>query len=134
MTRKDYGPNIATALRLITKFGQDVVYYEYEQTPDDATKPWDGPSDPIPSSGVTLQTAFVPPAKVRAFGITTLATDADIQGFVNFYEKIGIVAPEGNDMTRFSGALINGEQYGMDRLAELNPAGTPIVSFAGFRR
>lgn len=135
MSRKDYSGTIATALRLITKFGTAVSFIEYDQDVDDEEKPWDGPTDPIDDgTSVTLQCVFVPPAKVRAYGITTLASDYDIDGLFNKYDRIGMVAPEGNDMSRFSAVVIDSVRFGMDRLAVLEPADTPIIAFVGVKR
>jgi len=139
MTQKSYTGTIATALRLITKFGGPVTYIQYDTELADAAKPWDGPTNELDPDDAgtfraTLQTVFVPPAKVRAYGITTLASDYDIQGLANLYDRIGIVAPEGNEMSRFSAAMIDGVLFGLDRLSVLQPRDEPILAFVGIKR
>lgn len=137
MTRKNYGPIVATSLRLITKFGRDVSFIQYGETPEDSSKPWDGPdpdADPAEFDPVTLQAVVVPPAKIRKFGITTLATGVDWDGLVQQMEDVMIVAPEGHDMKKFSAVSYGGEEYGIIATAILQPAETPIIAYVGVRR
>jgi hypothetical protein len=60
---KDYSTTIATAQRLITKFGRAITLVEFDTTLADSAKPWDGPADArtAPDSTLALDAVMVQP-------------------------------------------------------------------------
>jgi hypothetical protein len=57
---KDYSGNVATAKRLIEKFGREIVMYQAELDDDDVAKPWGPPVAGTVENQTTLIGCFVP--------------------------------------------------------------------------
>ena len=130
---KDYTKIAATAERLITKFGRDVVFVNANKVAADPQKPWDGSL----SSGdtpITFKAAMVPPNTVRQFGLTSLGEGTEYRDLVTFSEEILIIYPGDNDMRQFNHVLDGGVRWTVIGLQVLKPATVQLLAFVGVRR
>jgi len=80
----------ADAKTLIEGTGRSVTFNRFDQSPANASKPWEGPADPIgtPDATATIYGTFVPPTDGRLLGLG--GVDEDL---LKRSEQICIVAP-----------------------------------------
>lgn len=128
----DYGPIIATANRLITRYGRAVQFIAQDNSAADPSKPWS--STTTLGSEITVRAIAVPPASVRKFGLTSLADGTDKDSLLDFGEVTLIIANEGNDLSGYSNVRDLGQIYSVLALQQLRPANDLIISYATLRR
>ena len=129
----DTAPLIAVAQRLIQENGRQISLIQFNSTPQDANRPWRGPSaDPraTPDSTLSLFAAFVPPSGARELGLRYVS-----ETLLKRAEQIAIISPGANvDLSIFQEILDTGVYYKMDVLDVLKPGSATVLAFLGVRR
>lgn len=115
MAAFNYGRSQTTALRLITKFGQDVTIQRKVTSP---ANPWD------PSSGTTTSTDYAAKAVVSEFKQGLIDGEA-----IKYGDKNVIVAAKGLDVEPVTtdALIVSGITYTIVSINPVSPAGTVIV-------
>jgi len=130
---KDYTPNIATAQRLIAKFGRPVILRHEDQTPVDEERPW-GPD--LDTDDLSLSTfgVFVPPNQVRIFGLSALGDSTEFRDLVTFSEQIMICSPGDIDPKFYDTVVDAGVHWRINAIQSLKPGTQTILCYFGIRR
>lgn len=130
---KDYTPNIATAQRLIAKFGRPVILRNEDQTPVDEERPW-GPD--LDTGDLSLSTfgVFVPPNQVRIFGLSALGDATEFRDMVTFSEQIMICSPGEVDAKSFDIVIDAGVHWRINGIQILKPGTQTVLCYFGIRR
>jgi len=128
---KDYSTTIATAQRLITKFGRSVTLVEFDTTLADSAKPWDGPADArtAPDSTLVLDAVSVQPGgSSQQLGFSVFSDD-----LISRLAAIFIVSPGASaDLSTYQELLdTDGVRYKIDAVEVLKPGPDVIVGFIG---
>jgi hypothetical protein len=130
---KSYTANIATAQRLVTKFGRSVTLVEYDSTLADVAKPWDGPADArtAPDTALVLDAVFVQPGgSSEQLGIASFSED-----LLSEMEQILIVSPGAAiDLSTFHAVLDGTTYWKIVRTESLKPGPDLVLGFIGVKR
>lgn len=131
----DYTRLAGRARTLVAANGRLVDFVRLEQTPQDATQPWNGPEDPdgvnaTPQEVVVgVPVAAVPPSNVNELGLTTLDQD-----LLKRSEIVYIVAPGLGvtaNLETMNRIIDGGITYKIIFAEKLRPATTTLIYFMG---
>lgn len=127
----DYTALATTAKTLIDANGRDVTFIKFDQTPDDGSKPWRGPTDPRAGTTVSRKSVFVPPSSATKMGLTTEQSD-----LVRRSQQIAIVAAAGTaeDLSEYQEVLDGSEHWKITVVETLKPADTTLLYIVGVAR
>lgn len=128
----DYVSLTATAQRLITKNGRSVTLLKFDSTPEEAAKPWNGPSNPrgTPDAELPIDAVFVEPSAAVKLGLS-LETD----DLVKRSEQIMIVSPGvAADLSTYNEVLDDSEYWKITGIQVLKPASSVVLGFVGVAR
>ena len=123
---------IETAQRLITENGRSVTFVQFDSTPGDAAKPWNGPTDPraTPDSTLTVDAVFVPPSSASSLGLKD-----EVNDLVKRSEQIMIVSPgAAADLSIYQEVTDGGEQWKIVGVETLKPGASVMLNYVGVRR
>ena len=132
---KDYTANIATAQRLITKFGRAITLVQFNDTVTDSAKPWDGtnPTDPraTPDSTLAIDAVFVFPTGLLQLGLGTIQADLLARA-----DQFAILSPGAAvDVSGFNEIIdTDGSRWTIQMTATLQPANDVVLSYLGLKR
>lgn len=128
----DYQKLQATAVRLITNAGRQMIFRRHSRTLVNTAKPWLGytgtPED------LTLYAVAVPPGAVRQFGITSLAQGFEFDDNFKNVQLTLIIASDNNSLDNIDEVIDGGETYKPINLQEFKPADRILVAYMGIRR
>ncbi len=128
---KDYGPVIATAQRLITKFGRSITFVSFDETLADATKPWQGATAPRGGGATTLveDAVFVGPGAALGLSIT-------LEDLIKRSEQMLIVSPGAAVTLDIYEEIIDDDtsRWKIVGMEKLQPAGDIVLYFVGVKR
>lgn len=128
MTQKDYSKNLATARRLVQKFGRQVTLVKLKQTSSDSAKPWQAPTDArsAPDVSTVVSAAAVPPSSETALGLTARAPEIAKQ-----VEQILIMEPSTSDTLVEDHNLVidQGKEFKILDIEKLQPAGVALLYY-----
>lgn len=136
----DYVKLLATANRLVSKNGREIVLYRSNRLSADSAKPWRGPppvdvNEPTTADfTLTLRGVFVPPNTVREFGITSLGEGSLMEDMIKVSQQIVIVAGKEVDFREFDKLTDRGETWGIQAMQVLRPGDVTLLAFMGVRR
>ncbi len=128
---RDYTKTAATALRLVTKYGREVTLIDFNTNSADATKPWQGASNPRGGAVVesVVPAVFVPPSSATSLGLSSETSD-----FVKRSMQIMIVASTA-DLSLFNEVKdADDVRWKITGMEKLKPANTTILYFIGVKR
>ncbi|MCK5131701.1 MAG: hypothetical protein KAR40_06060 [Candidatus Sabulitectum sp.] len=127
----DYVKLAATALRLIAAAGREITVIKFNQTPADAGKPWEGPSDPqtVPDATSTVKGVFVSPAGAPALGLQAISED-----LLKITVEIAIVHAGSFDLAEADEIIDGGVHKTISFVDKLKPADTTLLYFIGVAR
>lgn len=132
---KDYTANIATAQRLITKFGRSITLVQFNDTETDSSKPWDGvnPTDPraTPDSTLVLDAVFIFPTGLLNLGLSTLQANLFARA-----EQIAIIAPGAAVATEGFNEIIDTDstRWTIMETQTLKPGSDVVLGYLGLKR
>lgn len=128
---KDYSGNLATAKRLVRKFGRQVTLLQLDGAPADPSKPWEGSSDPrgTPVAQASTYAVAVSPGSTKelGLGIELPELTADV-------EQVLIAEPGEDDpenLENYHVVVDGGEQYKVAFVEKLKPANLTLLYFIG---
>ena len=86
----DYATIATKSLQLVTDFGRDVTFVKFDETPDDASKPWRGDLTPreTPADSQTIKAVFAHPSSATRLGLTI-----NEEAFVGRETQIVMIVP-----------------------------------------
>ena len=126
----DYVKLTATAQRLITENGRSATLVEYDDTLQDAAKPWQGAADPraVPASTLTIFAAFVDPS-------SGLGLDFVPQDLLKDAESVAICSPGAQVDPSIFHELIDGTtRWKLTGVSVLRPADVTVLAVLGLKR
>lgn len=131
MTAFDYSRPLATAQRLVARFGRVIGLQGVTAGPADADNPLAGPAAP-PEPLTGIPAAFVDPLSLRALGLS-----ATVQGLFANSKQIALIAPVSGlpDFTDMK-FLIDSDNsvWKIDLIETMKPAETIVLYFIGVSR
>ena len=127
----DYGPIVTVAQDLIKDFGREVTFINQNETPADATKPWQGPTAArtAPKSTLKAEAVFVQPDSASKLGRTSISED-----LIKRSDQIMIVPAGTTDLIDFQEVLDGTVYWKIVGIETLRPADTTILYFVGVAR
>ncbi len=123
---------IATAQRLITENGRSVTFIEFNSTPAEADKPWNGPTDPraTPDSTAAHDAVFVEPSSAVKLGLSSEASD-----LIKRSDQIMIVSPGAAvDLRIYQEVDDDSQRWKITAVEILKPGSSTMLAFVGVRR
>lgn len=122
---------LATAQRLITANGRSVTFISYDDSLDDAGKPWDGLADPrgTPSDTLVVNAVFLPPGNVATMGLLTETDDLLVNS-----EQVMLVSPGAEDLAAFQEVLDGGSYWKIKGTNSLTPGAVQFLVAVGVAR
>lgn len=129
MASFDYNKTVATAQRLITKFGRSVTFCQPDVTPPDANAPWKTSNAVSGETQVALDIVAVQPSSLEQLGISVEFSERFKRS-----DQVFICAPGTNNMENFASALDNSLRWEITHLEILKPATTVVLAFIGVKR
>lgn len=130
---KDYATNLATAKRLITKFGRQVTLRKLDATSTNPSEPWLGAADPAATATtVTVYAAAAPPSSLSALGFRAEQNDLLKSVSEILIAEPGEVDPE--KLETYNTILDNGSEYKILFIEKLRPASLTLLYFIGVAR
>lgn len=128
---KDYSTNLATAKRLVQKFGRQVTLVKLDASTPDVDKPWLQQEDPTatPAASTEVYVAAVPPSSAVALGLSTSQAD-----LLKSVEQIFIAEPGDAPLEQHHVLVDGGVEYKIKFLEKLRPAETTLLYFIGVGR
>lgn len=129
--RFNYGKPLATAQRLLTKFGREVTFVKLSGASTDPLRPWLDTGDPraTPAEEVTINATFVEPESLERLGLQRQAIDQIKSG-----EQVAIV-PGPRDLSEFDELIDeNGARYKCWNIQVLAPASTVVIQYFRVQR
>lgn len=130
---KDYAPSLATAKRLIRKYGRSITLVKLAGESPDASKPWRGATDPrgAGATTTTLSAVGVPTGNVSYLGFRASQEDLlkDVEQV--FVAEPGEDDPEG--LTDYH-LVRDGDDYQIKFIERLRPAELTLLYFIGVAR
>lgn len=130
----DYVRLAATAKRLIDKNGRQISFVKLNETPENSSRPWNGPDEDGADTLLALRGVFVPPNTVRQFGLTALGEGTEFQDLIAFSQQIIITAQGENDLREYTSVIDRSDRWGIIGLQVLRPADVTLLAFVGVRR
>ncbi len=130
---KDYTRNIATAQRLITKFGRAVTLVAFDEAPADVSKPWQGAADArATGTTVALDAAFVQPGgDALELGFSTEIVDLMKRSEQLLIVSLGATA----DLTIYEEVIDTDlSRWKITGIQTLKPGTDVILGFIGVKR
>lgn len=126
MAKYDYSRPLATARRLIERFGRPISLQGVQGGPADHADPLGGPAAaPVPIVGIYA--AFVQPSSLQLLGIS-----AKVQELFANCTQIAIIADNGKNNFLDAKYLIdNSDTWMVERVEQLKPGDTSILYFIG---
>ena len=125
-------PLIATAQRLITENGREVTFVQFDSTPGDANKPWNGPTDPraAPDSTLVLDAVFVAAGAAGGLGLSETVSD-----LLKRSDQIMIISPGASaDMSIYQEVIDGGERWKVVGVETLKPGSSVLINYVGVKR
>lgn len=135
MPKKDYTKPLATARRLVEKFGKLVTFIELGDTPTDTDKPWEGQTDKKsdPKQTQALNAVFVEPESSTKLGIENMNDD-----LMTRTDKILIVEPNAAGdikLEQFNQVIDTDDStWNILFVRTLRPADVTLLFFVGVAR
>lgn len=126
MADKDYSGPIALALKLITKFGRDVVIEKLSAVPADAGKPWNGPAVPTVLTSVTTRAVFVGVEELSSMGVDEELLKRVTQGC--------LVPAGATALDDFNSMTDGSVRWGIEFLKALKPGPLTVMYAIGVKR
>lgn len=130
---KDYSGNIATAQRLITKFGRAITLVQFNDTETDIAKPWEGNTAPrtVPDATLAIDAVFVFPT-----GLLNLGLGADQRSLLARSEQICILSPGATADISIYQEIIDTDlsRWTIQTTEQLKPANDTVLAYLGLRR
>lgn len=123
---------IATAQRLITANGRSVTFVEFNSTPGDVAKPWNGPTNPrtTPDSTLTVDAVFVPPSSAASLGLKAETSD-----LMKRSEQVMIVSPGASaDLSIYQEIIDGSDRWKIVGTETLKPGDDVLLNYVGVRR
>ena len=130
----DYVELANTAKQLVAESGREVTFVQFDTTPADADKPWDGPTEAraTPDGTLTTIATFVHPSGATSLGLKTLQ-----ETMVREAEQIMIVAPGPTvpeDLAMFQEVLDGSLRWKITGVETLRPGAVTLLYFVGVKR
>ena len=127
----DFVKSANTAKRLIDKNGRTVTLVQFDQSPADNAKPYEGPTAPRanPDASVSVKAAFVPLSGASALGIRI----EDVQLLKRTVELclVGPGPTETRDFSKYDEIVDGGSNRKITFVEVLKPADTTVLYFFG---
>lgn len=128
----NYTRTLATARRLITKFGRPLTFVQLKTTPDVDLEPWFGSSTPRtdPLATLTIDGAFVEPESLERLSKQSVNGD-----FIKSAEEVIIVATD-QDLLKYDEVIdsSDGASYKIYNIQQLVPGDTKILAYVRVQR
>lgn len=142
MPEFDYSRAIATADRLVRRFGRNITLKAWSRTPANSARPWLGaaattgaPPNEVPNvAELDLVGVFVPPGAVRIFNLTALGEATEMVDLIAFSEQIIITYPGQSDIRQYKTVNDGTADWGVTSIQVLKPANEQVLAFIGVRR
>ncbi len=131
----DYNKLALKAQKLVTDAGRTVTLVRPNETPADASQPWNGPPA-APAGETTLDVPGIQllPNAVRVFGLSALGDAKEFQGLITFSELVYVVFQGEVDLATYTLVRDGGVDYQIEATQALKPANTTLLGFIGVRR
>lgn len=123
---------IVIAQRLINENGRSVTFIQFDSTPGDVTKPWNGPTDPraTPDSTAAFDAVFVSPGAASSLGLSAETTD-----LIQRSDQIMIVsAGAAIDLRIYEEVDDDSQRWKITGVETLKPGASTLLSFVGVKR
>ena len=125
----DYASLADKSLQLIQDFGRNVTFVKFDDTPDDANKPWRGDLTPrtAPADSQTIKAVFAHPSSATRLGLTITE-----EAFVGRETQIVMIAPGSTssiDFTSFDEVLDGSVRWKITQTEVLKPGSTVMLYF-----
>lgn len=123
-----FNRQIATAKRLITKYGQSVVWQQIRDLPSiDSDEPWKA-GGAATAVNITVKIVFIPNTRINYETLKAM-----IAGFeISTGQTLGYMAAQSFTPSRKDIVIRNGVQYRIEKVNELNVDGSPIIYTIAF--
>ena len=130
---KDYTKTIATAQRLITKFGRSITFVSFDETLGEAAKPWKGATAPRGAGATTL---ILDAVSVEPRSLDELGRSTAIDDLVKRSEQIMIVSPGSAVSLESFEEIIDDDtsRWKIVGLERLRPGTEILLYFVGVKR
>lgn len=133
MTEKDYSLNLATAKRLVRKFGRSIELRKLASASPSPAEPWLGVADPVASgTSVTLFAVPVPPSSASSLGFSASQQDLMKNLSQIFIAEVGETDPE--NLNEYHTVFDGGTEYKIEFVEKLKPANLTLLYFIGVAR
>lgn len=129
MSQKDYSKNLATAKRLVAKYGRQVSIVKLKQTSADPDKPWESPADARtdPEAQANVFGTPVPPSSQTSLGLKALSPELAKQ-----VEQIFILEPGSTDpdnLESYHLLMDSSTEYKILAVEKFRPGDTTLLYF-----
>jgi len=129
----DYGKLAEKARKLITDNGRTITLVRQNETPIDATKPWNG-SVASPETTVVVPAMQLLPNAVRVFGLSALGDASKLDGLISVSEYVYVLFQGEVDLHQFTFVRDGGIDFNIEATQALKPANVTLLGFIGVRR
>lgn len=132
MAAKDYSGTLATARRLVQRFGREFVIVKYDTTPANGSLPWKGPTDPRATATTTsVYAVVVPPSSLNELGEIADGELFKVADLILVAEP-GVDYPE--SLETFNEVIDGTTRYAIKVAHKLKPGDTTLLYYLGVCR